>query len=66
MISLPLDFYPNERIETWLLFDLRDARAAEALRLARALWQGQSDIQALDEHHFALTVRPESLSGPTQ
>lgn len=54
-----------EKITSWVLFDLRDASSAEELHLARAVWQGQSDIQALDEHHFALTVVPEWLSGTT-
>jgi hypothetical protein len=57
MIAPREDVYPNERIETWVLFDLRDARAAEELHHARAVWQGQSDIEALDEDHFVLLVR---------
>ena len=51
------EFYPRERIETWVLLDLRDAGAVEELHHARAVWQGQSDIEALDEDHFVLVVR---------
>jgi hypothetical protein len=46
-----------------VLFDLRDVGAVEELHHARAVWQGQNDIGALDEDHFALTVRPGWLSG---
>ena len=62
MIAPHEEVYPTERIETWVLFDLRDAGAVEELHHARAVWQGQSDIEALDEDHFALIVRLGWLS----
>jgi hypothetical protein len=64
-VIAPQENHPNERTGVWVLFDLRDAGAAEELHHARAVWQGQSDIEALDENHFALTVRPGWMSGPT-
>ena len=41
-----------------VLFDLRLPGAAEELHRARAVWQGDSDIEILGEDHFALIVRP--------
>jgi hypothetical protein len=61
-VIAPQESYPNEKIAIWVLFDLRDAGAVEELHHARAVWQGQSDIEALDEDHFALLVRPGWLS----
>jgi hypothetical protein len=57
-MTAPLSgFYPSERTETWVLFDLRNAVAVEELHHARAVWQDQSDIEALDEDHFFLVAR---------
>jgi hypothetical protein len=62
-MTAPLSgFYPSERTKTWVLFDLRDAGAVEELHRARAVWQDQSDIEALDEDHFILIVRPGLVS----
>jgi hypothetical protein len=41
-----------------VLFDLRIPSAVERLHRERAAWQEQSDIEALDEDHFILIVRP--------
>jgi hypothetical protein len=40
------------------LFDLRVSEAVEKLHHLRAVWQQDSDIEALDEDHFALMLRP--------
>jgi hypothetical protein len=64
-VIVPQESYAKAKIAIWVHFDLRDAGAAEELHHARAVWQGQSDIEALDENHFALTVRPGWMSGPT-
>jgi hypothetical protein len=61
----PQEIYPDAQISTWVLFDLRDARVAEELHHARAVWQEQSDVEALAEDHFALTVRPGWVWEPT-
>jgi hypothetical protein len=65
VISPQEKFYPNERTGIWVLFDFRDARAAEELHHVRALWQSPSYIEALAEDHFALIVRPGWVSEPT-
>jgi hypothetical protein len=41
-----------------VLFDLRSPNAVEELHRGRAIWQEDSDIEALDEDHFVLVVRP--------
>jgi hypothetical protein len=41
-----------------VLFDISNPEEAEALHRARAVWQEDSDILALDEDHFILVVRP--------
>jgi len=39
-----------------VLFDLRLPGTAERLHGERAAWQGQSEIEAIDEDHFVLIV----------
>lgn len=39
------------------IFDVRIPGAAERLHRERARWQERSDIEPLDEAHFALIVR---------
>jgi hypothetical protein len=41
-----------------VLFDLRLPGTADRLERECAAWQAQSDIEALDENHFVLLVRP--------
>jgi hypothetical protein len=50
--------YPNSSECVIVLFDLRLASTAKRLHRERAAWQEQSDIEALDENHFVLVVRP--------
>ena len=55
--------YPNRSECMVVLFDLRLPGIAERLRREQAAWQEQSDMEALDENHFALTVRPGGALG---
>jgi len=57
----PTAFYPSNAECIILIFDLRDPRAVQSLHHERAVWQGDSDIKALDEDHFVLIVRPGSV-----
>jgi hypothetical protein len=41
-----------------VLFDLRLPGTPERLHRERAAWQEHSDIEALDQDHFALIVQP--------
>ncbi len=41
-----------------VLFDLRIPGVAERLHRERAAWQERGDIEALDQNHFVLIVRP--------
>jgi len=54
----PRPSYQND--PEWLitLFDLRESEVVEGLHRGRAIWQADSDIEALDEDHFVLVVRP--------
>jgi hypothetical protein len=58
------EFYPQSKVDVRVLFDLRIPGAAQGLHRERALWQERSDIEAVDEDHFALTVRPGWVSEP--
>ena len=58
MASAPPQFYPETRECIIVLFDLRVSEAAEELHHLRALWQEESDIEVLDEDHFALMLWP--------
>jgi hypothetical protein len=58
-MSRAKSLYPPSRPECLVvLFDLRDFQAVEELHRLRAVWQEASDIEALDEDHFALLLRP--------
>ena len=41
-----------------VIFDLREPDAASELHGQRAAWAEYSDIEALDQHHFCLIIRP--------
>ena len=41
-----------------VLFDLREPGGPAELHRQRAAWAEYSDIEALDEHRFALIIRP--------
>jgi hypothetical protein len=50
--------YQNDNRCILLLFDLQVSEAVEELHHFRAVWQKDSDIEALDEDHFALMLWP--------
>lgn len=54
----PGEVYLNYPECLLVVFDLREPGAAEQLHRQRAAWQAYSDIEVLDEDHFALIVRP--------
>jgi hypothetical protein len=54
----PRPLYSSELECIALLFDLRNSEAVEELHHLRAVWQEDSEIEALDENHFALMLRP--------
>ena len=58
MRSAPKTLYPSSSEYIIVLFDLRLPGTADRLDRERAAWQAQSDIEALDENHFVLLVRP--------
>jgi hypothetical protein len=58
MASAPPQFYPRTPECIIILFDLRVSEAVEKLHHLRAVWQQDSDIEALDEDHFALMLWP--------
>jgi hypothetical protein len=49
---------PDSEPYELVLFDLRDLKACKFLHKQRAVWQERGDIEALDEDHFALIIRP--------
>ena len=55
--------YPTGDEALITLYDLRNPEAVEQLHRGRAIWQEDSDIEALDEDHFVLVVRPGALVG---
>jgi hypothetical protein len=60
----PERVYLNDPECLLLVFDLRQPGVAEALHNQRAAWPEYSDIEALDEDHFALLMRPGWASEP--
>ncbi len=43
---------------TLVIFDVRYPDVAERLHRERAAWAGNGDLEALDEDHFVLIMRP--------
>lgn len=59
MTLAPRPLYSLEHPECLLiLFDVREMGAAAALHKQRAAWAEYSALEALDEDHFVLIVRP--------
>jgi hypothetical protein len=58
MTSAPDTFYVNDPECMASIFDLREPDAAAALHRQRARWAEYSALEALDEDHFVLVVRP--------
>jgi hypothetical protein len=54
----PQGGYQSSSLSTIIIFDLRCTSAVERLHRERAAWQADADIEALDEDHFVLVVRP--------
>lgn len=48
---------------TLVIFDVRVPGVAERLRRERTAWQGQSDVEALDQDHYVLIIRPGGVWG---
>jgi hypothetical protein len=57
MTLAPEEAYHTNHAYELHIFDLRDQAAVENLYHARAIWQTDSDIEALDEDRFVLVVR---------
>jgi len=56
----PETLYPNAPEYIVVLFDVRIPGVAERLHSERAAHRECGDIEAGDEHHFALLIRPGS------
>jgi hypothetical protein len=60
-MTRPRSVYPNREAYELVIFDVRIPDVAELLHRERAAWQEHGDIEALDEGHFVLVVRPGGL-----
>lgn len=49
---------PTDGTSLVLLFDVRDAEQREALHYWRAAFAAATDLEAVDENVFALSIRP--------
>lgn len=54
----PKSVYPKPTKTIVVIFDLRLPGSADRLHRERSVWGEHSDIEALDQHHYVLTVRP--------
>ena len=48
--------YPDRRSYELVIYDIRFPGAAEQLHRERAVWQEQSEMEAIDKNHFVLIV----------
>jgi hypothetical protein len=58
----PETLYPTDPECLLVVFDVRESQTTAALHSQRAAWAEHSDIEALDEVHFVLIVRPGWVS----
>ena len=58
MTLAPGKVYAKTTKTLWVLFDLGDPEAREALQRQRAAWGECSEIEAIDRDHAILIVRP--------
>jgi hypothetical protein len=58
MTLAPHRLYLNHPKCLVVVFDLREPGGPSELHKQRAAWAEYADIEALDEHHFALLIRP--------
>ena len=58
MTLAPGKVYAKTTKTLWVLFDLADPEAREALHRQRAAWGECSEIEAIDGDHAILIVRP--------
>ena len=58
MTLTPKTLYPSSSQYIIVLFDLRLPGIADRLARERTAWQAQCYIEALDENHVALLMRP--------
>jgi len=58
MARAPKGSYPSSDPYEAVLFDVRTPGVAKRLHRARAAWKESGDVEALDEDHFVLIVRP--------
>jgi hypothetical protein len=58
MTFAPRPLYLNHPECLLVVFDLRQPGGPSELHRQRAAWAEYSDIEALDEHHFCLIIRP--------
>jgi len=59
----PGSLYPSAPESIVVVFDARVPGGAERLHRERASWGAYGDIEALDEDHFVLVVRPGGAHG---
>jgi hypothetical protein len=60
MLAPPHRIIPDSEPYELVLFDLRDLEVCTSLHKQRAVWQERSDIEALDEDHLVLIIRPDA------
>ena len=56
--SAPRGLYPDEPEYCLTIFDVRIPGTAERLHREREGWGDDADIEALDQDHYALVVKP--------
>jgi hypothetical protein len=59
----PESLYRNAPKSIVVLFDMRIPGGAERLHRQRASWGAYGDIEALDQDHYALVIRPGGVHG---
>lgn len=54
----PKKVYPKPTESILILYDVRLPRAADRFHEERAAWRERGDVEALDQNHYVLIIRP--------
>ena len=57
-MTLSQQAYPRSKSSILIMFDVRIPRIANRLHRLRAIFQEYSDIEAVDQDHYLLIIRP--------
>jgi hypothetical protein len=59
----PREVYPKSGAYILVIYDLRVPGTAKRLLHELEAWRGHANVEAVDDYHFAMLIRPGLASG---